>query len=77
MNHSRVLTVRSRSDQNRAIESRDDNVSAHSDAQSRKNTEFFELNDGYFLFARAPVGVMLLPRARFPVRHRTVHSAAE
>ena len=66
MNHSRVLTVRSRSDQNRAIESRDDNVSARSGAQSRKNTEFFELNDGYFFHARARVGenvVMLLPRA--------------
>jgi hypothetical protein len=46
MNRSRVHTVRSRSDQNRAIESRDDIVSRQSAAQSRKNTEFVELNDG-------------------------------
>jgi len=40
--------MRSRSDQNRAIESRDDNVSARTDAQYRKETEFSELSDGYF-----------------------------
>ena len=46
MTRSRVFTEQSRSDQNREIESRDDNVSARSRTQSRKETEFFELNDG-------------------------------
>jgi len=43
MTRSRVFTARPRSDQNREIESRDDNVSVHSLTQSRKKTEFFEL----------------------------------
>jgi hypothetical protein len=43
MTRSRVSIVRPRSDQNREIESRDDNVSEESRAQSRKETEFFEL----------------------------------
>lgn len=43
MTRSRVFTMRSRSDQNREIESRDDNVSARIPAQSRKETEFYEL----------------------------------
>jgi IMP cyclohydrolase len=43
MTRSRVYIVRSRSDQNRAIESRDDNVTVRSRTQSRKETEFFEL----------------------------------
>jgi len=43
--------MRSRSDQNREIESREDNVSVTKRAQSRKETEFCELSDGYF---RAP-----------------------
>jgi hypothetical protein len=40
---SRVFTARSRSDQDREIESRDDNVSARMITQSRKFPEFFEL----------------------------------
>ena len=48
MNRSRVLTMRSRSDQNREIESREDNVSVCNRTQSRKETEFFELMSGYF-----------------------------
>jgi hypothetical protein len=51
MTRFRVLTMRSRSDQNREIESRDDNVSVRSLAQSRKETEFSELRDGYFALA--------------------------
>jgi hypothetical protein len=47
MTRSRVFIVRPRSDQNREIESRDDNVSVMILAQSRKETEFFELNAGY------------------------------
>src|SRR6185503_12106128 len=43
MTRSRVFIMRSRSDQNREIESRDDNVSTRERAQSRKETEFFEL----------------------------------
>jgi hypothetical protein len=43
MTRSRVFTEQSRSDQNREIESREDNVSARIRAQSRKNTELFEL----------------------------------
>ena len=46
MNRSRVHTARSRFDQNRAIESRDDNAKVQLIAQSRKETEFVELNDG-------------------------------
>ena len=42
----RVFTVQSRSDQDRAIESRDDYDNAPTIAQYRKETEFFELNDG-------------------------------
>jgi hypothetical protein len=41
--------MRSRSDQNREIESREHNVSVTKLTQSRKETEFFELSDGYFL----------------------------
>jgi len=51
MTRSRVFIMRSRSDQNREIESREDNVSVTKRAQSRKETEFCELSDGYF---RAP-----------------------
>jgi hypothetical protein len=40
---SRVFTARPRSDQNREIESRDDNVSAPMITQSRKFPELFEL----------------------------------
>lgn len=43
MTRSRVFIVRSRSDQNREIESRDDNVSMHRRTQSRKKPELFEL----------------------------------
>ena len=43
MTRSRVFIQRPRSDQNREIESRDDNVSAHIITQYRKETEFFEL----------------------------------
>jgi hypothetical protein len=46
MNRSRVLTARSRSDQNRAIESHGDNANVQLIAQWRKETEFVELNDG-------------------------------
>ncbi|MEX2151990.1 MAG: hypothetical protein WD825_01550 [Gemmatimonadaceae bacterium] len=46
MNRSRVLIVRSRSDQFREIGSRDDNVTMRNRTQYRKETEFFELNDG-------------------------------
>jgi hypothetical protein len=46
MTRSRVFIVRSRSDQNREIESREHNVSARERAQYRKETEFCELNDG-------------------------------
>jgi hypothetical protein len=49
--HSRVLTEQPRSDQNRAIESHDDNVSEHKRSQSRKETEFSELIGGYFVEA--------------------------
>ena len=52
MTRSRVLIMRSRSDQNREIESREDNVGVTKRAQSRKETEFCELSAGYFL-ARA------------------------
>jgi hypothetical protein len=51
MIRSRVFIVQSRSDQNRAIESRDEYDNTNTIAQYRKETEFFELNDGYF-FAR-------------------------
>jgi len=43
MTRSRVFIMRSRSDQNREIESREDNVSVTKLTQSRKETEFFEL----------------------------------
>ena len=43
MTRFRVFIMRSRSDQNRAIESREDNVSACHRTQYRKETEFFEL----------------------------------
>ena len=46
MIRSRVFIVQSRSDQNRAIESRDDNAKVQLIAQSGKETEFVELNDG-------------------------------
>ena len=67
MTRSRVFIMRSRSDQNREIESREDNVSVTKPTQYRKETEFFELKDGYF-FARIARDVhdvvMLLMRAR-------------
>ena len=66
MTRSRVFIMRSRSDQNREIESREDNVSVTKLTQSRKETEFFELRDGYFFAHIAPDGhdvVMLLMRA--------------
>jgi hypothetical protein len=44
--------MRSRSDQNREIESREDNVSVTNLTQSRKETEFREPSDGYFSRAR-------------------------
>jgi hypothetical protein len=43
MTRYRVFIVRSRSDQNRAIESREDNVSVHRRTQYGKETEIFEL----------------------------------
>ena len=46
MTRSRVLIVRSRSDQNREIESREHNGNARIRAQSRKETEFSEANAG-------------------------------
>jgi hypothetical protein len=46
MNHSRVLIAQSRSDQSREIESREHNADAQMRAQSRKETELFELNAG-------------------------------
>jgi len=54
MTHSRVFIERPRSDQNRAIESRDDNVSVTKRTQSRKETEFFELIGGYWSRAKSP-----------------------
>jgi hypothetical protein len=42
----RAFTVQSRSDQDRAIESRDEYDNATTIAQYRKETEFSELNDG-------------------------------
>ena len=64
MTRSRVFIERSRSDQNRAIESREDNAPALARTQSRKETEFFELNAGYFfasVFLTALGVVMMLP----------------
>jgi hypothetical protein len=43
MTRSRVFIQRSRSDQNREIESRDEHVSVQHLAQSRKETEKIEL----------------------------------
>jgi hypothetical protein len=43
MTRSRVFIQRSRSDQNREIESRDEDVSVLNGAQSRKETEKIEL----------------------------------
>lgn len=43
MTRSRVFTVRSRSDQNRAIGSREHNGAARNRAQYGKETELFEL----------------------------------
>lgn len=48
MTRFHVFIMRSRSDQNREIESREDNVSVRIRTQSRKETEFFELIGGYF-----------------------------
>jgi hypothetical protein len=48
MTRFHVFIMRSRSDQNREIGSREDNVSVRIRTQSRKETEFFELIGGYF-----------------------------
>ena len=75
MTRSRVFIMRSRSDQNREIESRDDNVSVHNHTQSRKETEFFELMDGYFRSRRDAFlrnVVMLLSRAPRVIESRPI-----
>jgi hypothetical protein len=67
MTRFRVFIERPRSDQNREIESREHNAHVLTRTQSRKETEFFELNAGYF-FARdflTTLGVvMMLPSSR-------------